>query len=1112
MQTGERGASDRVGVGDEPGGSDRPPHILTLAGAAGAVLGEWLLSHSMMCHLWGGGEMIAGESDEPRRYLGVMVSSTFRDLREHRAALMRAIERQGLHAVGMEQDAALPDGTVVDASLQKVRDASAYVGVVSHVYGQIPEFDGNPERLSLTELEFREARRLGRPALIFIMGSDHQVTVAAVEQDPERRRKLDAFREAVKRSATNSPVHRVYCEFNDLAEFSSAATQSVAELRRHLDAHSTPAASVASDKAPDPSEQDGIPVPPRLYAEPPYIGSHQFVGRLAQLTTLDDWSAPADPHPVLLVEAIGGTGKSMLTWEWTTHRASGVRGDWAGRFWYSFYEKGAVMADFCRRALAYMTGRPVADFADKKQAELSDLLLRQIQARPWLLVLDGLERVLVAYHRADAAQLADEQAGRSDEIAHRDPCAAIRPLDDDLLRSLAGAAPSKVLITSRLVPRVLLNSAAQPIPGVLHQRLPGLRPAEAEALLRACGVQGEPGRIRAYLQRHCDCHPLVTGIVAGLVIHYLPARGQFDTWASDPGHGGRLDLAELDLVQKRNHILHSALDALPDTSRRLLSTLALLSGEADYETLSALNPHLPPEPDAVLPPLRPEDGLYLEYLSEDERRLVRQQYLLEAEQHAEYQLAYRAWQASPEFAAAGHNLSLTVADLEKRGLLQYDRQAGRYDLHPVVRGIAAGALRAEDREHLGQRVVDHFSSRPHNPYEDAESLDDLSDAMTVIRTLQRMDRMQKACDAYRQQLGSALVFNLEAYAEELSLLRPFFTHSWALPSTDLLDDQSIAVLANDAGAALSRLGELDQALTALGFALKVALAQRNYKSVRVKVSNLAGVLVLQNRLALNERYSRLSLELAELLEDPEEIFIARFSMFKSLAIVGRAAEAERMWQLLDPMGRDWHRSIYRPGDAERSRAQFKFERGTLVEDDLVRAEQLASTGRNRRVVRMLHKLRGEWLLQRSEWARAANSFDEAVRMAREAGIGNSTAETWLALARLRLDQLPDPPKEAERLTAVRKPAHLPLANLWQDIGNIERATEHALAAYRHAWADGEPHVHRHELERAASLLKSLGVDTPVLPAYDPATAPPAPWEDKIVAAIEELRAENQAEL
>ena len=45
-----------------------------------------------------------------------MVSSTFRDLQTHRAALINAIAGQGLHPVAMEQDSALPEGTVVDAS------------------------------------------------------------------------------------------------------------------------------------------------------------------------------------------------------------------------------------------------------------------------------------------------------------------------------------------------------------------------------------------------------------------------------------------------------------------------------------------------------------------------------------------------------------------------------------------------------------------------------------------------------------------------------------------------------------------------------------------------------------------------------------------------------------------------------------------------------------------------------------------------------------------------------------------------------------------------------------------------------------------------------------
>ena len=71
---------------------------------------------------------------------------------------------------------------------------------------------------------------------------------------------------------------------------------------------------------------------------------------------------------MLLFEAIGGTGKSMLTWEWITRHATAVRTA-TGRalFWYSFYERGAVMADFCRRALAYMTRRPLASSRRSKQ-------------------------------------------------------------------------------------------------------------------------------------------------------------------------------------------------------------------------------------------------------------------------------------------------------------------------------------------------------------------------------------------------------------------------------------------------------------------------------------------------------------------------------------------------------------------------------------------------------------------------------------------------------------------------------------------------------------------------------------------------------------------------
>jgi hypothetical protein len=323
-----------------------------------------------------------------------------------------------------------------------------------------------------------------------------------------------------------------------------------------------------------------------------------------------------------------------------------------------------------------MTGRPLRALRKKKQLELGEQLLRQLQMQPWLLVLDGLERILVAYHRYDAAQLRDEQAGDRDTIAHRDISAAIHPDDDEILRRLAAATKSKILITSRLIPRVLLNPSGQPIPGVRHERLPGLRPTDAEALLRHSGVRGDSQLLQDYLQHHCDCHPLVTGAVAGLINDYLPDRGNFDAWAADAVHGGKLNLANLDLVQKRNHILQTALDALPDPSQQQLSTLALLSEAVDYTTLAALNPHLPPEPDEVLKPFRPEDHYRWKVWSKKEKAEEKRLYAAALKRRKEYERAHQAWRESPDHIAAQQKLGMRVRDLERRGLLQYDSHAG----------------------------------------------------------------------------------------------------------------------------------------------------------------------------------------------------------------------------------------------------------------------------------------------------------------------------------------------------------------------------------------------------------------------------------------------------
>ncbi len=338
---------------------------------------------------------------QPYHVPQVMVSSTFTDLKKHRDALIAVIPKYNLHAKVMENDSAsLQD--VIDSSLQMVRDSAAYIGVISLKYGQTPNCtQRNPDELSITELEFNEALRLERLILLFIMGDDHPGTKKDFERDNEKEAKLNAFRERSKLMSSESAVHRVYAEFNSLEEFKEKIAPSLATLDQHLDKSTQTDPSESETTPKDTVNNNTIPKPPAFYAEPDYIGSHRFVGRESQLQELNDWAKPADPTNLLLYEAIGGNGKSMLTWEWATKHAPQIRTGadaWAGCFWYSFYERGAIMADFCQRAIAYMTGQPLETLKKKKTAELKELLLAQLHAQPWLLILDGLERVLVAYH------------------------------------------------------------------------------------------------------------------------------------------------------------------------------------------------------------------------------------------------------------------------------------------------------------------------------------------------------------------------------------------------------------------------------------------------------------------------------------------------------------------------------------------------------------------------------------------------------------------------------------------------------------------------------------------------------------------------------------------
>jgi hypothetical protein len=97
----------------------------------------------------------------------VYVSSTYVDLAEYRAKLVQALRTAGYDVESMETYAA-SDARPADKCVADVADCDVYVGIIARRYGYIPS-DDNPGQLAITEMEYREATRVGRKRFIFLL-------------------------------------------------------------------------------------------------------------------------------------------------------------------------------------------------------------------------------------------------------------------------------------------------------------------------------------------------------------------------------------------------------------------------------------------------------------------------------------------------------------------------------------------------------------------------------------------------------------------------------------------------------------------------------------------------------------------------------------------------------------------------------------------------------------------------------------------------------------------------------------------------------------------------------------------------------------------------------
>jgi hypothetical protein len=111
----------------------------------------------------------------------IYISSTYSDLKDVRKAVYDTLHKMKHTVIAME-DYVATDDRPLDKCLADVGKCNIYIGIFAWRYGSIPPAESNPEEKSVTELEFRHAKKKGKECLLFLLDREAPWPVAQIEE------------------------------------------------------------------------------------------------------------------------------------------------------------------------------------------------------------------------------------------------------------------------------------------------------------------------------------------------------------------------------------------------------------------------------------------------------------------------------------------------------------------------------------------------------------------------------------------------------------------------------------------------------------------------------------------------------------------------------------------------------------------------------------------------------------------------------------------------------------------------------------------------------------------------------------------------------------------